>query len=290
MRYLAISMIIAVVLVSGCVQFDDFGEARTGIPQITISSPDIQIDVEAFPEEVKEGRNISLYFDVWNKHEDMDIENFDLKIYDLCVFKDGSDTVDVWVDETIQRNRTTSEDIKLKTGSIDFERDCQIRFRSEYEASIIKSHTVAVLQESEYYQREDTDRLGEISISSTTTTNPLSISISFSDSQPFLDSEENIMYIDYSYSGDGYIDSLPVGSITLDLPDNMQNIKCNDYSLVGEVYSISRKKTFINKQAPRSTCTFTTNASQPIDSKTMILEGTYKYVLDDSLLVRVKPR
>ena len=290
MRYLIASLLIAAVLVSGCVSFDEFGEARTGIPQVTMASVDIQLDVEPFPVEVKAGRNMSVYFDIWNKHEDMEITDIDVSIYDPCVFIGDSDPIHVWTDETLGRNRTKSDDIELVTGDVDFERNCELKFSASYEADIFRTQSVIVLQEAEYYQREQAGTLENLTATSSASNNPLSIAITFSEQQPFLENEQNIMYIDYSYSGEGYIDSLPVGSITMKLPDNMKSIDCNDYDLVGGEYSLNREKTFINKRVPRSTCTFTASASQPIDSKTITLEGTYKYSLDNSLLVKVKPR
>jgi len=338
-----------------------FDVAKTGVPQISVETSDITINVEPYPTEVKSGRNISLYFDAANKHLDMGITNFSLSVYDMCAF--GSGTLDIWKNVTIDSNRTKSESVSLKAGDVDFDNDCVIKFMADYVGKVTKTQSVAVLTESEYYQKEQAGKLGEIPMTSTSTSNPLSILLSFSEGQPFISGEENYMYIDYSYSGDGYIDKISVDSIKIRFPNNMKNVSCNDYSSMmlypdtgleakGTVncagspipcesikpatgfncgqygcsddykggcsginqktckqlgdstngvdyclsagcaieHTLAREKTFINKQATRSTCTFIANASQPIDSKTLMLEGTYKYSLDNSILVKVKPR
>ena len=117
MRYSAVSIILAVVLVAGCVQMPGFEEAKTGIPQISLDSPDITISVEPYPVETKAGRNISLYFDVYNKQEAMTVRAFNLSIYDPCVFIDGFETdgtIKVWDNEDIRENKTRSKTTKLK--------------------------------------------------------------------------------------------------------------------------------------------------------------------------------
>lgn len=62
------------------------------------------------------------------------------------------------------------------------------------------------------------------------------------------------------------------------------NVSCDDYDSLGR---LKKTLSFIKGRAKRSTCSFTPVAQKPIDVETLSLTATYKYVFDNSIIVRV---
>lgn len=342
MRYLLIFIIFALVFISLCVQPD---VQQAGMVIIDTGSPDIFIKAEAIPSEVRAGRNATFVFELRNKH-DFDIYNIDLEVYDQCLFS-GENKKSI---EKLGPNQTKMWSWKWEAEEIYFDKDCSIKFKTEYEANFSLMRSIAVLRAAEYEQKELSGTLGDVSITSSSTDSPLSISLTFYENQPFLENEKNYIYLDYSNLGDGYID---VKNITINIPDNLQNIDCNDYTIsencegtatactefewdgtngncndqqlgcedpedaeegdscVGDptecesftdnslciaqkgcrlssIFSLNRKLNFINNRASKSTCSFIPKASQPVDIQTLMLTANYKYLFDNSMIVKVR--
>jgi len=282
MRYL---LLLAIVFVSLCAELPIQIPFLTPVQESSLAlevttDPDIYLKVETLPKEVKEGRNISIFFEIRNEGES-DLENINLYAYDQCIFS-GENKTTV---NKLKQNRTTTWSWKWRAGNIELSTDCNIKFRTDYESNFSLFQDIAVLTESEYYIKEQEETLESIPISSSSSSSPLSISVSFLEKQPFLDGDEITMTIGYSYIGDGIMN---VSDITISIPSNLEFVSCNDYSKIDNSLKLTRKLNFINKRASSSNCKFTTKASQPMDIKSLSLTTSYKYVLDNSISVRVK--
>ena len=283
MRYL---LLLAIVFVSLCTQlpieipFLTPSVQQSSFALEVTSDPDIYLKVETLPKEVKEGKNISMIFEVRNE-ANSDLENINVYAYDQCVFSgDNKKSISM-----LKPDRTERWTWKWKAGNIELPTDCNIKFRTDYENDFSLSQDVAVLTESEYYIKEQEGILEDIPISSSSSSSPLSISVGFLENQPFVDGDEVTMSIGYSYIGEGIMN---ISDITISIPSNLEFVSCSDYNKVDTSLKLTRKLNFINNKASSSNCKFTTKASQPMGIKSLSLTARYKYVLDNSISVRVK--
>ncbi len=276
--------IIPIILIAGCIDLG-FQQAGLTLGSTSVENEDISLNVSSSTDTVKEGRDVTLYFEVENK-QSITLEDLEITIYDPCFFL-GSELSKEFGD--LQVNRTKTWNPRYEAGNVDFETDCEVKFKTEYNRNFSVTQTIAVLEEAEYYQREQEETLDDISIMFYSSESPLIISISFSEDQPLLDGENANMYIEYRTTGEGYISSLDPGEIKIKFPDNVENVVCNGYEETEGIFILSRELRFYNNQAPKTTCTLTTKANQPTDIKTLTMSGTYKYVLDNSILVRIRP-
>ncbi|MFQ6020597.1 MAG: hypothetical protein ACE5J4_01090 [Candidatus Aenigmatarchaeota archaeon] len=385
MRYL-LFLIIGIIIISLCVETDVY-ESSVIFEETT--NPDLYLKVEAIPSVVKSGRNLDILFEINNK-QGYDLKNFNLNVYDQCVFS-GNNSKSF---DEIKANRTERWHWKWLTGTMEFERDCEIRFRTEFETKFSLSKGIAVLQESEYYQRESAGTLQDIIVQTDSTDSPVKISLSFSEPHPFLDEDSFYMYIDYTNEENGYIEKLEsykklndwkvikegspessynifigyeitniswyieessygsykiqfygqndkliktynspwyAGAIShnyyndfgkktyvkyakltllqggnprlnkknsyvslrpvyFTIPSNIEYITCSDYERIGNTMYLKKDLKFFNNRASRSTCNLKVKASQPIDIQSITLTANYKYMLDNSITVKVKPK
>ena len=284
MRYL---LILAIVLVSLCtglpeIPFINPGNTsiqKAGVLIIDSESPDVFIEVNAIPTEVKASRNINVFFELRNKNL-YDLKNVNLTVYDPCIF---TGDMGKYIDN-IGANRTVSFSLKLTAGETDLDKDCNVKFRVTYDAEYSLYQDIAVLAQSEYEQREISGTLNNIPIQSSYPESPLKISVSFSEVQPFMENENYFLYLNYYNIGNGFVDARK-GDIKIQIPSNVNNFNCADYdsSLV-----INKDLIFIGNRASSSTCSFTTVASQEMDIKSLTITARYKYMLDNSILIKVK--
>jgi len=287
MRYL---IILAVVLVSLCIMSPNVGQSSVIFEDLT--NPDLSIKVEAIPSVVKSGKTLDFVIQLTNNKQ-MDVNNPDSNLiynvnflaYDQCVFS-GDSSKDY---EKIRANQTVRWNWKWTTGDVVFQRDCAIRFRTQYNDTFHLSHSITVLSDTEYNNRDRQGTLGSIPVQISFTKNSIKATISFSKDQPFIDGDAVNMYIDYENIGNGIIDSLNIGDVYFTVPSNMIDVSCTAFNLDNGRYVLNRQLRFLNNKAPRSTCTFVTKASQDIDAGSILLTANYKYLLDNSLTVSVRP-
>ncbi|MEM5872441.1 MAG: hypothetical protein QXD55_01075 [Candidatus Aenigmatarchaeota archaeon] len=242
-------------------------------------SPDMFVSMEAIPSEVKAERNVNIYFELRNKNN-YDLKNVSLLIYDPCIFT-GETSKSIG---DIKANRTYSFSLKLTAGKTDLDKNCNIKFKIEYNAENSLFQDIAVLTKSEYEQRELAGTLSNIPIQSFYPDSPLRITLSFSDDQPFMENENYYLYLDYYNKGGGFIE-VKKGDIKITAPSNVKDFSCKDYD---SNLAINRNLNFINNRASTSTCSFTAIATQPTDIKSFAITTSYKYILDGSILIKVK--
>ncbi len=284
MQKLLLLALITIVFVSGCIDWGGGSLAGFGLTETT-ENPDIYLKIESSASEIKSGRNLQLQCTITNKGG-VSLNNVVVRAYDQCLFT-GNNTKII---NEIKPNRTSLWNWRWESGNTDFERDCEIRFRTEYNATAITSSTVNVLTESEYYARESQNTLDEIKSTSILTDSALKITLTWSEDQPFLEDEDVFAYINYDDVGHGMIRQLEKGSVVVKVPENLAEAECSSFEKVEDEFILNSPLKFVNKRAPSTTCKFKTNATQPIESGEFRITANYKYQFDNSLLLKVTPK
>jgi hypothetical protein len=284
MRKLLILGLIAIIFVSGCINLGGT-KALFGILEVT-DNPDVYLKVDTSTDEVKSGRMAQLQFTLSNKGT-LPMTDISVNAYDLCLFI-GNTSKNI---TELKANRTSVWLWSWNATDAEFERDCNIKFRTTYETQSSISKTVNVLKESEYYSREANGRLGEVPTTTISSDNSLAMTVEFSEDQPFLENEDVYAYINYNDVGPGILSSLDRGNVIINVSSNLEGT-CSGYRKDGarNAYILDSTLRFANKKAPSTTCTFKTKASQLIESGEIRITATYKYQFDNSLLLKVKPK
>jgi hypothetical protein len=305
MRYL---LILAVILVSLCtglpeIPFINSGNTsiqKAGLLIIDAESPDAFVRID-FQPEIKTGRPENILFDIENKNN-FNLENAVLTIYDPCVFT-GDTTKNIG---DIKANRSATFSLKLTAGNIDLDKDCDVKFKLSYNTEYSLFQDIAVLSQSEYEQREAAGTLNDIPIQSSSPLSPFKISLTLLGEQPFITGEKYYMSIDYANIGSGFIE-VKKYDIGIATPANVNDFSCSDDYISTSSSSglpgfsggssssssnfdlvLNKDLIFISNRAPTSTCTFTASTSQPMDIKSLTITASYKYVLYNSILIKVK--
>jgi len=293
MKYFLILTIFLVVMISLCtaLPFDipglpffglsnETNQTQIGLLKINTDSPDMFIRVEAIPSEVKSGRSETINFEIENKNS-YDLKNVKVEAYDPCVFI-GEFSKSIGV---IKGNRTYMWSWTWKTEKTDVDKNCNVKFRIEYEADNTYYQDIAVLSESEYQLREIQGTLNQVPVQFSYPNSPFKISLKISDEQPLLNNENYYMYIDYVNIGGGLLD---VKSVRINAPDNIKDISCKDYS--GDaILTLNRiPLDFVGNRASTSTCSFTSTTSEPLKISSLVLITSYKYSIYDVISINVK--
>ena len=287
MRPYLIPGLLAIVLIAGCVGSagQDMGiQSVFKIDIIRGGTEDITVQAE-IPEFARAERKFDLTFMLTPAQE---ISNLSMNVFDRssCPFING--TKDSWDVSTIKGNHTTKFSTNYTVGKIDFEKDCTIKFKATYSSNSSAGTTVAVLDESDYMERERTGKLGEIPINSWNSVSPLRITIRGLD-KPLIDNQRADMHIDYSNTGAGNIEALEIGSVIINLPGNLLSPDCDDYSQTAEGLVLKRRLEFTSGQAKSSSCTFIAKAWLPIDSRPLGVSAAYTYQLLQQVVIKVRP-
>jgi hypothetical protein len=252
---------------------------KAGVLIIDSESPDVFIEVNAIPTEVKAGRNINVFFELRNKNL-YDLKNVNLTVYDPCIF---TGDMGKYIDN-IGANRTVSFSLKWTAGQADLDKDCNVKFRVSYDAEYSLYQDIAVLSKTEYEQREVSGTLHSIPVQSSFPDSPLRISLSFSEAQPFMENEKYYLHLDYRNVGGGVV-NVEEKAITIKVPENVKDFSCSDYDS-----NLANKEAlnFITNRASTSTCSFTTTTTPTMDIKSLSISAGYKYMLDSSIIIKVK--
>ncbi len=281
---LLLFLVALVAAVSGCVSNFPFAQqASIANPTVTSETQDLVLKAEAVPLEVRSGKNLEIFFEI---DALKDLKNLSFAVTDACLFSGGTKGP-----ENIELNANKTRDFKitLAAGSPGFDTNCQIRFRANYSSILVAAQDIIVLSDSEFLTEQRSGKIGERVAQFASTDNPLKITTSFSEPQPFEDASDEFMYIEYSNTGSGVLEKLEKGSVVMTAPGNVK-ISCDDYGLNGNKLTLNRDLTFINGRAKKSTCKLTTQALQPADSKTLQLTANYLYAVDNSINVKIKQK
>ncbi len=276
---LLLILVLSVVAVSGCIANFPFAQ-QAGIlnPTVVLETPDISVKAEAVPLEVRSGKNLALFFEV---DALKDLKDVSLKVTDTCLFSGNLKGLEI-PDLKEGRGRAFRE--TLTAGDVDFDTDCQIRFKTKYSASLIASQDIIVLDDAEFLGEQSSGKIAEKIPAFASTSNPLRVSFSFSSPQPFQNNTDEFMYI--SLSANAGLQKLGKGSVRFTTPNNA-NITCDDYTADGGRLVLDREMVFTNGDAKKSTCKISTQARQAVDSKTIQLTANYLYAIDNSINVKI---
>lgn len=272
----------AIAVLSGCVGQN--GGAIMSIMDIRMSgggSEDMTVTAKV-PEFARSNSDFNWQLVV---QPSIDIKDFRTEIYDTGLFK-AAEGQDIKAD-TIHANTTKIFPLSYKMGDAGLAEKTDIKMRSFYRSNVTISTTVAVLSEVEYFQRKAQGRLSEIPVYTWMSTNPLQLTISWSDTMPLLDAQAVQMYVDYQNTGSGYVEKLMPGEVTFVVPTNIEFVSCDDYNVTGNKLVLKRDLDFLQKRAKRSTCTFKAKASGTIDSQSLSGMALYSYEIDSKVTVPI---
>jgi len=279
-------LLLAVVLISGCINFGG-SKATFGLSEVT-SNPDLYLKIQTSSDTIKSERYVQMEFVIENKGE-APLTNVKITAYDQCMFT-GESVKEI---DEIRPNRSSQWNWKWQASEVEFDRDCTVGFRTTYDTYTTSAITTNVLSESEYYTREEEGKLNEITSSESSTANSLRINMGFSEPQPWLDDEKIFVYVDYNDVGGGLLKELEKTNVTIIVTPNLADGECSSYetdSVNPNKFILDNPLKFISKSAPSTTCAFTTNATQPIESGSITITANYKYQFDNSLLLKVTPK
>jgi len=282
-RKRAVFLLATIVVLGGCV--GQSGGAMLSIMDIQMSGggvEDMTITAKV-PEFARSGGVFGWQLVV---QPTVDVKNFRFEIYDHGLFMAVSGENIIGTSD-INANTTKTFPLTYTMGDAGLAESTDIKMRSFYVSNTTISTTVAVLSEVEYFQRKAQGKLGEISVSTWSSTNPLELTVSWSDPMPLLDAQAVQMYVDYQNSGSGFIEKLGIGEVTFIVPENIQFVTCDDYKLEGNSITLKRDLDFVQKQAKRSTCTFKAKASGTIDSRSLVGTALYTYEIDSEVTVPI---
>lgn len=304
MKYL---LVLAILLTSLCVglpidlpempglPFDvDSTIERPGVFVIDQGSPDLYMSVETIPQEVKSERELTLILELRNKNE-FELTNIDVEVYDPCIFSNDITTYSPDGD-SLHPNQTALESWDgWIAGETTLEKNCEIKINTGYNGVYSLYQDIAVLSDSEYRIRELEGTIYNVPIKSYSSSNPFYITLTFPEKQPFRsDTSSYTMHLDYYKTGIGFLD-INSGDITINIPDNIisSSIDCGDDYTNGAASNqivLDKDLKFINNKALRTTCNFRTAvASGPLDIKSLSIIANYRYTIDSSVSVKVRP-
>ena len=209
-----------------------------------LGSPDVFLKIQSIPEQVRSGRDLLLSFEVRNKN-DVEIDDLTIDGFDNCFLKSDSGSEEPSFD--LKPNATKTFMWTWKAKEVDMDRECTIRFMNTYTAKNVFYQDIIVLSESEYIQRELDGTTGQINIQSSQQKTSVQMSLSFSDSQPFMDDAEYYMYLDIIDTGVGMAE---IKELKLIFPDNVKkdSISCNGFTKDEYEMTLTKKLYFTNKR------------------------------------------
>lgn len=279
---LLLILVLAVAAASGCIANFPFAQ-QAGVmnPTVVSETQDIVLKAEAVPLEVRSGKRLDMYFEL---DALKDLKDLSFALTDACLFSGDTGGFE---NQELKANRSKDFKISLTAGVVNFDTDCQIRFKSNYSASFAAAQDIIVLSDSEFLTEQRTGKINERIPRFVSTDNPFRITFSFSNPQPFENDTEEFMYL--QYSADSGLEKLEKGSVRFTAPNNVK-IACDDYTADGNEFTLNRDLVFISGIAKKSTCKLTTDARQDADSKTLQITANYLYAIDNFINVKIKQK
>jgi len=311
MKRILLPLLVIIVMASGCIEISGnqsgLMQARISDHSFFIPNDDITVEADVYPTTVIGGKDVSVTFSVTNNMPSESVTDVKIEVYDECLLDIGDEDSKEY--DEIKSNVTKGWDWKWTTFETYHKRDCNIGFRTYWSSIHRGTQDIIVLSPTEYDARYAAGTLSDLTAYSSYTENPLKVTISFLDEQPYQNGDDIYMYIDYKYGGLGDIISLESGDVSIKLTDSL-SISEGDkvplpeqpgiFKVCSGIYlfnqesnelSLNKELKFIDKEAPQTTCVFKAKDSEEvINSDTITFEAKYKYQLDNSLLVRIEPK
>ncbi|MFB6076073.1 MAG: hypothetical protein ABEK17_02920, partial [Candidatus Aenigmatarchaeota archaeon] len=280
-------LIVIVVLIAGCTNFSGIlAQLGVGAPKYT-KTESISIHSEAIPSEVYSGESTRLYFNLENSGNTT-LDNVNLEILDPCVFSPGGQN------EFIGRLEPTEfEDWnwRVTANEVKMEKNCQILCRTTYESKAAALYDIAVISEEEYLRlKKEGTMEQDISINYYKTKSPLDIKMQISRKQPLMSGNE--FYLDLQIVNDGIGETprltLPAGSLTIDYPNFLTFMGCNDFNSYGGGLSLSKNLKFFDGETKKMSCKFRVNRNVGIKEISQFeVNLRYKYKINKVINVKV---
>ncbi|MEM5772086.1 MAG: hypothetical protein QXO19_00950 [Candidatus Aenigmatarchaeota archaeon] len=281
-------ILLVIIFFSGCVENFNVFESKISENAIITKSDDVKLEVQITPRNILSQRTATLEYTIQNLRDDINLTDIKINFYDLCglSIKEGSAVTNI---DSLKPNQTKYYKIKLEAPKIDFNTQCEIKYRLTYNSSTYLTQDIVVLSDSEYAARETAGTLNDISISSKSPKSPILINFKISEAQPLRETKEGenvYIYFSFSNIGNGYIDKIDVGSVTISIPNNLKGY-CRNFDNNKNIINLN----FYNKETRQITCSFSTKSTQPIDIKQFkISVDNFKYTLDNTININLIKR
>jgi hypothetical protein len=299
-------LLIAIVLVAGCTILPNDSILSTlNINLITQATEEMSVDVE-IPSFVREGKTFqwTLTFAAEN-----DITNLLIDVYDKGPYF-SEDVPKVWEANEVFANRSKLFKTTYNVAEIDFPTEkTKIKFLIQYDSKFSATKTISMLDDFEYESRYSKGTLSDMVTEGISSDVPLNIKISFDKPEPFQEDDEILMYLDYSFTGDGLISELSAESVKITFPKTiLELVECDDFTYVDKTpeessisgaelpddeeplkgYVLLYPLTFFEGKARRSTCKFKTISDQPIATGSFQVTADYTYQLLEEISMEIR--
>jgi len=288
-------LLVLIVLISGCVGNNSIlsaiGLDISPTESFYIGSENLNLDVEAIPDEVYEGKTTTLYFDLENTG-DIDIRDINLEMTDINQFTGSEDTKKI---DILRKGDTYSWnwDFSLPDDIVEDERDVSLRYVFDYKSNTSSIYEIVAMTQAEYSRLErDGDIESMYNLSYFKTKSPVEIDISISKEQPIFEDLEFYLYIELRDTDDGYIENIKTGGLTVEYPDFLEFVKSSDFvdEPANNRISLSRALSFIDKETKKAACKFRVKDVNIVSSGQFKAEASYLYGYYKTLNIKLKPK
>jgi hypothetical protein len=279
-----IFLLVFIVFIAGCVTEFQGLIMNTGYTSVE----DLGVGVEAIPDEVFSNRGTTIFFDVEN-NGDVDLNDVEFMVTDPCMLSDSTGTKEIG---KLEPDEVYSWSWDYTVGEVREEKTCDVRFRTQYDSSATALYDIAVISEDEYRRLLEGDRLSqEIPLNYFKTKTPIDIHISLSKQQPILEEMEFYLHLKLKDAGGGMTENqiIEKNDLTLEYPDFLELQECDDLSESGGVLKLNRDLPFLDKETKIITCKFKPQQVGIKKTGHFKVEVFYKYILDNSIQVKVIP-
>ena len=293
MKKTIIISIFLIVMVSGCTGFPGADRAGTGFlgfgePEYT-EHEEISVSAEAFPMNVRSGRDMDVVFDVVNSGNTTP-ENIELRMVDSCLFEEKTEH-DI-ADDELEPGHKTMLEIEYRAPEVSMEERCDMKYRVSYESSAHATFSVNIMDEEEYMTRERMGNLGEESdVRYEKTRTPVEIIAEISKEQPLLEGDDFLVHFHFENKGDGFVrdNIIQGGDVEMYYQDDILEFGgCQDMD-TGDKPIVFEDIRFRNGRTARVSCRFSTDSVDSVETATFHMDADYTYVRDGSFFVNIEP-
>ncbi|NOZ81889.1 MAG: hypothetical protein GXO63_01945 [Candidatus Micrarchaeota archaeon] len=278
MRYLL--PVVLAVFVSGCISFDN--SLVSGFVTQKISDPDMNLEIQYYPEKVFAGKKFKMNFLVEAKKE---LRNLKIDVFDPCIFSGDNPEGTV---ENLPANYTRNFKFTFTAENTEVPIDCKIRYSISYETDSVAMIDLVVLSDTEYMERQRTGTMNELSVNVYSTDSKLRIDPVYTSEVPAVTGSEVYLRVDYSAES-----GVREADITITFPEFVEEAVC-DGKKIGNEYTKTKEYTkkvkIYEGSGGRTLCVLKVKTDKPISSGKIVIKGSYKYEKDDYINVKVVPK